>query len=241
MSEKQILIIIPTYNEIENIEKIIREIRNINSKIHVLVVDDNSPDGTAQKIKELQKSLENIFLIQRERKLGLGTAYVAGFRFALKNGYEYIFEMDADYSHDPKEIPNFLNAINEADLVIGSRYIRGVNVVNWPLNRLILSYSANKYTRIITGMPVCDATSGFKCFRKKVLEAIDLDQIRSGGYSFQIEMNFKAWKKGFHLKEIPIIFIDRAIGKSKMSKKIVREAAWMVWKLKLKSLFGILK
>jgi len=142
MSEKQILIIIPTYNEIENIEKIIREIRNINSKIHVLVVDDNSPDGTAQKIKELQKSLENIFLIQRERKLGLGTAYVAGFRFALKNGYEYIFEMDADYSHDPKEIPNFLNAINEADLVIGSRYIRGVNVVNWPLNRLILSYSA---------------------------------------------------------------------------------------------------
>jgi len=240
MSGEKTLIIIPTYNEIENIEKIIREIRNIKSMIDILVVDDNSPDGTALKIKEIQNTLDNIFLIQREGKLGLGTAYVAGFRFALENGYEYIFEMDADYSHDPKEIPNFLQAIKEADLVIGSRYIRGVNVVNWPLSRLILSYSANRYTRLITGMPVCDATSGYKCFRKKVLEAIDLNQIRSGGYSFQIEMSFKAWKKGFHLKEIPIIFIDRAIGKSKMSKKIVREAAWMVWKLKLKSIFGSL-
>ena len=240
MKSDRILIIIPTYNEIENIERIIREIRNIQSSIHILVVDDNSPDGTGQKIKELKKSLENIFLIEREGKLGLGTAYVAGFRFALKNGYEYIFEMDADSSHDPKEIPNFLSAIGEADLVIGSRYIRGVNVVNWPLRRLILSYAANRYTRIITGMPVCDATSGFKCFKREVLEAINLDEIRSGGYSFQIEMNFKAWRKGFQLKEIPIIFIDRAIGKSKMSKKIVREAAWMVWKLKLKSILGTL-
>jgi dolichol-phosphate mannosyltransferase len=240
MNNEQILIIIPTFNEIENIEKIIREIRNINSMIHILVVDDNSPDGTAQKIKELQNSLENIFLIQREGKLGLGTAYVAGFKFALKKAYDYIFEMDADYSHDPKEIPNFLKAIKEADLIIGSRYIRGVNVVNWPLSRLILSYMANRYTRFITGMPLCDATSGYKCFRREVLEAINLDCVRSGGYSFQIEMSFKAWKKGFHLKEIPIIFIDRAIGKSKMSKKIVREAAWMVWKLKFKSIFGTL-
>jgi dolichol-phosphate mannosyltransferase len=170
--------------------------------------------------------------------LGLGTAYVAGFKYALENGYSIIFEMDADFSHDPKEIPNFLEAIKETDLVIGSRYIKGVNVVNWPLSRLLLSYFANKYTRIVTGLPLCDSTGGYKCFKRQVLESINLEEIRSGGYSFQIEMNFKAWKKGFQLKEIPIIFIDRAVGKSKMSKQIIREAVWMVWKLKFKSLLG---
>ncbi|TFG96628.1 MAG: polyprenol monophosphomannose synthase, partial [Calditrichales bacterium] len=177
-------------------------------------------------------------LVEREGKLGLGTAYVAGFRFALKNGYDFIFEMDADFSHDPREIPNFLNAIAESDLVIGSRYIKGVNVVNWPLSRLLLSYFANRYTSIVTGMPLKDSTGGFKCFRREVLEAINLEKVHSGGYSFQIEMNFKAWKKGFRVKEIPIIFIDRAVGKSKMSQEIIREAVWMVWKLKIRSLFG---
>lgn len=232
------LVIIPTFNEIENIEKIITDTKSVQNDIHILVVDDNSPDGTAEKVKDLQKKVKDIHLIQRSGKLGLGTAYVAGFKFALENGYDTVFEMDADYSHDPKEIPNFLAAIQDADLVIGSRYIKGVNVVNWPLSRLLLSYYANRYTRFVTGLPLCDSTGGFKCFRREVLEAINLDNIHSGGYSFQIEMNFKAWKKGFRLKEIPIIFIDRAIGKSKMSKKIVREAVLMVWRLKLRSMFG---
>jgi len=238
MVSKKSLVIIPTYNEIENIERIIREINEIDNSIHVLVVDDNSPDGTAAKVKKLQSEFNNLNIIEREGKLGLGTAYVAGFKFALKNGFDFIFEMDADYSHDPKEIPNFLNAVEDADLVIGSRYIKGVNVVNWPLSRLLLSYFANKYTQLITGLPICDSTGGYKCFRRKVLESLNLDNVRSGGYSFQIEMNFKAWKNGFKLKEIPIIFIDRAVGKSKMSKQIIREAVWMVWRLKLKSLLG---
>ena len=235
------IIIIPTYNEIENIEKLIRDIKSINPEIHILIVDDKSPDGTAECVQKLRQEINDLFLISREGKRGLGTAYVAGFKFALQNGYEYIFEMDADYSHDPREIPNFLKAMNEADLVIGSRYIKGVNVVNWPLSRLLLSYFANLYTRIITGLPVCDATAGYKCFRRDVLQAINLEEIRAGGYSFQIEMNFKAWKKGFRIKEIPIIFIDRALGRSKMSKKIVREAIWMVWMLKFKSIFGLLR
>jgi dolichol-phosphate mannosyltransferase len=235
------IIIIPTYNEIENIEKLIRDIKGITPEIHILIVDDKSPDGTAQCVKNLRQEIDDLYLISREGKKGLGTAYVAGFKFALQNGYEYIFEMDADYSHDPREIPNFINAMTEADLVIGSRYIKGVNVVNWPLSRLLLSYFANLYTRIITGLPVCDATAGYKCFRREVLQSIDLEEIRSGGYSFQIEMNFKAWKKGFRIKEIPIIFIDRALGRSKMSKKIVREAIWMVWILKIKSILGLLR
>lgn len=238
MSSDKKLIIIPTYNEIENIEKLIYEIGELDRTLDILIVDDNSPDGTGEAVRKLMERLNNLFLIQREGKLGLGTAYVAGFKYALENGYDIIFEMDADFSHDPKEIPNFLNAINEADLVIGSRYIKGVNVVNWPLSRLLLSYFANRYTRLVTGLPLCDSTGGFKCFRRTVLESINLEEIRSGGYSFQIEMNFKAWKKGFQLKEIPIIFIDRAVGKSKMSKLIIREAVWMVWKLKFKSLFG---
>ncbi len=232
------LIIIPTFNEIQNIEKIIRQIHAVRSDVHILIVDDNSPDGTAEVVKKLQGELPGIHLIQRSGKLGLGTAYVEGFQFALRNGYEAVFEMDADFSHDPKEIPNFLAAIGENDLVIGSRYVQGVNVVNWPLRRLILSYGANVYTRLITGLPIKDSTGGFKCFRREVLAAIDLTKIHSNGYAFQIEMNFKAWKKGFRLKEIPIIFVDRVEGSSKMSGKIVREAVWMVWKLFFLSLFG---
>jgi dolichol-phosphate mannosyltransferase len=235
------LVIIPTYNESENIEKLIREIYIVDAKIHILVVDDNSPDGTAQLVKRLKKQYNHLYLIEREKKLGLGSAYIAGFKFALNNGYEYIFEMDADYSHDPKEIPVFLEAVKRSDLVIGSRYIKGVNVVNWPLSRLMLSILANKYTHFITGLPLHDSTGGYKCFRRKVLESINLDNIKSGGYSFQIEVNFKTWKKGFDIKEIPIIFIDRTIGKSKMSKKIVREAIMMVWKLKIRSILGLLK
>jgi len=238
MSSDKKLIIIPTYNEIENIEKLIRDIVEIDKTLDILIVDDNSPDGTGEQVGKLKEQFNNLFLIQREGKRGLGTAYVAGFNYALENEYTIIFEMDADFSHDPKEIPNFLEAIEEADLVIGSRYIKGVNVVNWPLSRLLLSYFANKYTRLVTGLPLCDSTGGYKCFRREVLESINLEEVRSGGYSFQIEMSFKAWKKGFQLKEIPIIFIDRAVGKSKMSKLIIREAVWMVWKLKIKSLFG---
>lgn len=238
MTADKVLIIIPTFNEIENIENIIKDIYAIDSNLEILIVDDNSPDGTGTHVKKLQNNFDKLHLIEREGKLGLGTAYVFGFKYALKNGYQYIFEMDADYSHDPKEIPNFLNAIKEADLVIGSRYIKGVNVVNWPLSRLLLSYFANRYTSLVTGLPLCDSTGGFKCFRREVLEAINLENIHSGGYSFQIEMNFKTWKKGFKIKEIPIIFIDRAVGKSKMSKAIIREAVWMVWNLKFKSLFG---
>jgi len=238
MATEKILIIVPTFNEVENIEKLIGEIFTINSALDILIVDDNSPDGTGEQVKQLKNQFNNLYLIEREGKLGLGTAYVSGFNFALQNGYTIVFEMDADFSHDPKEIPNFLEAIKDSDVVIGSRYIKGVNVVNWPLSRLLLSYFANKYTRLVTGLPLCDSTGGFKCFKRHVLESINLDEVRSGGYSFQIEMNFKAWKKGFQLKEIPIIFIDRAVGKSKMSKEIFREAVWMVWKLKFKSLFG---
>ena len=238
MSAGKSLVIIPTYNESENIDKIIIDTQKIVNDIHILIIDDNSPDGTADKVRKLQEKYKDIHLIEREDKLGLGTAYVVGFKYALENGYDNVFEMDADYSHDPTEIPNFLAALNEADLVIGSRYIKGVNVVNWPLSRLLLSYFANRYTRLITGLPLCDSTSGYKCFRIDVLRAISLDKIHSGGYSFQIEMSFRAWKLGFRLKEIPIIFIDRAIGKSKMSKKIVREAILMVWRLKIRSILG---
>lgn len=238
MSAGKSLVIIPTYNESENIDKIIIDTKKIVNDIHILIIDDNSPDGTANKVRQLQEKYKDIHLIEREGKLGLGTAYVVGFKYALENGYDNVFEMDADYSHDPTEIPNFLAALNEADLVIGSRYIKGVNVVNWPLSRLLLSYFANRYTRLITGLPLCDSTSGYKCFRSDVLRAISLDKIHSGGYSFQIEMSFRAWKLGFRLKEIPIIFIDRAIGKSKMSKKIVREAVFMVWRLKFRSILG---
>ncbi len=232
------LVVIPTYNEADNIQKIIGDVLSVESSLHVLVVDDSSPDGTGSIVKQMITANDRISLIEREGKKGLGTAYVAGFRYALTNGYDCVFEMDADFSHDPREIPNFLKKIRDYDLVIGSRYLTGVTVVNWPLKRLILSYGANLYTRIITGMPIKDATGGFKCFRRKVLESIDLDAIHSNGYAFQIEMNFKAWKKGFRVTEIPIIFEDRRVGVSKMSKKIVYEAIFMVWKLKWHSLIG---
>jgi dolichol-phosphate mannosyltransferase len=235
------IVIIPTYNELHNIQKLIPDVLSLYDKeIDILVVDDNSPDGTGKFVEELSKSNEQVHVLIREKKMGLGTAYCAGFKYALQHGYEYIFEMDADFSHDPKELANFLVAIKDHDLVIGSRYLTGVNVINWPMQRLLLSFFANKYTRIITGMPITDSTGGFKCFRRKVLESINLDNIKSNGYSFQIEMNFKTWKKGFKIGEIPIIFYDRQLGKSKMSKKIVREAALLVWKLRFRSILGVL-
>jgi len=242
LAGRKILIIIPTYNEAQNIAGLISAIFGLGiQNLEVLVVDDNSPDGTYRIVHSLQEKDNRVHLIVREKKMGLGSAYVTGFRFALKRGYDYIFEMDADFSHDPKEIPNFLFKMDDYDLVIGSRYVQGVNVVNWPLSRLILSYTANLYTRVITGLPIKDCTSGFKCFRREVLQAINLEKVSSDGYSFQIEMDFKAWKLGFRLHEIPIIFVDRFVGHSKMSKKIIREAIWMVWKLKLLSLIGKLE
>ncbi|MFC1563942.1 polyprenol monophosphomannose synthase [candidate division KSB1 bacterium] len=232
------LVIIPTFNEITNINKIVNAVLSQSETLDVLVVDDNSPDGTGQAVRDMQKDNSRIHLIEREGKMGLGTAYIAGFNFAIENKFDFIFEMDADFSHNPAEIPNFLESIREYDLVLGSRYIQGVNVVNWPLRRLILSYGANLYTRIITGLSVRDATGGYKCFRREVLEAIDLDKIHSNGYTFQIEMTYKAWKKGFRIKEIPIVFIDRVQGQSKMSRKIIVEAIFMVWKLRFLSLIG---
>ncbi|MBI5464319.1 MAG: polyprenol monophosphomannose synthase [Ignavibacteriales bacterium] len=231
------LVIIPTYNEAENIPTLVPAILEQDASFHVLVVDDNSPDGSAQLVKEMQRDNPRIHLLERPGKMGLGTAYVAGFRYALANDFDFVFEMDADFSHDPKSLKKLLKHIEHCDLCIGSRYVQGVNVINWPMRRLILSYSANVYTRLITGMPVKDATGGFKCYRRKVLESIDLDSIRSNGYAFQIETNFMAWKKGFRVCEVPIIFVDRRVGVSKMSKNIIYEAAWMVWKLKIKSLF----
>ncbi len=226
------IVVIPTYNEKENIASIINEVLKQIEGLNILIVDDNSPDGTADIVRQMQKLNPRIHLIVRAGKMGLGTAYCEGFRYALDLGYEAIFEMDADFSHDPKELPNFLEALKENDLVIGSRYIKGVNVVNWPLSRLLLSYGASMYTRIISGMPIMDATAGFKCFRAEALRKIDFDAVRSNGYGFQIEMNFRLWKSGARIKEIPIIFIDRTSGVSKMNKKIVYEAVFLVWKLK---------
>ncbi|MEG8948081.1 polyprenol monophosphomannose synthase [Rosettibacter firmus] len=235
------LIIIPTYNELDNIQELIPNILEKYPDVNILIVDDNSPDGTANYVDELSKKDSRVKLIKREKKLGLGTAYVEGFKYMLNNGYDVAIQMDADYSHDPKEIKNFLKKIKDYDVVIGSRYINGVRVINWPIRRLLLSYFANLYTRIITGMPIKDATGGFKCFRRKVLESINLDNIHSNGYSFQIEMNFIAWKKKFKITEIPIVFVERTQGSSKMSKKIVYEAIFMVWKLRLRGLLGFYK
>ena len=226
------LIIIPTYNERENIERIVPQVLEQDSSIHVLIVDDNSPDGTGEIADLMAKTDDRIHILHRPGKGGLGTAYIDGFKYALKENYDLIFEMDCDFSHDPKSLIDFLEAIQGADLVLGSRYISGVNVINWPMMRLLLSYYANVYSRWVTGLRVKDATGGFKCFRREVLEAIDLNKVKSNGYSFQIEMSFRAWKKGFKIKEIPIIFEDRKAGRSKMSKKIVREAIWMVWRLR---------
>ncbi|MEI8133752.1 MAG: polyprenol monophosphomannose synthase [bacterium] len=242
---KRTLIIIPTYNEADNAERIIRAVLSQESKtpdvlLSILIVDDNSPDGTAGIVRGLQTEIgeDRLHLLSRAGKMGLGTAYVEGFKYGLARGFDYIFEMDADFSHDPEEIPNFLREIKDADLVLGSRYITGANVANWPLRRLLLSYYANKYARIVTGITVYDTTGGFKCFRREVLEAINLDDIHSNGYAFQIEMNFRAWRKKFRIKEIPIVFVDRHAGTSKMNKAIVREAVGLVWKLKFKSLSG---
>lgn len=235
------LVIIPTYNEADNIKKTIQLLFKSAKDVDVLVVDDKSPDKTANVVKKMMKKDKRISLIERKGKEGLGTAYIAGFKFALERDYDRILEMDADLSHDPAEVPNFLKASEEADLVIGSRYINGINVVHWPLRRLILSYGANIYSRVITGVPIHDTTSGFKCFRREVLEAVNLDEVHSGGYSFQIEMNFRAWCKGFRLKEIPIIFVDRTLGQSKMNFSIMVEAVKVVWKLKYHQLSGKLE
>lgn len=232
------IVIIPTYNEIANVGNLIRDIRSLElNPLDILIVDDNSPDGTADLIRDMQKNDKGLHLIVRPGKLGLGTAYIKGFHYALDHGYDLIAQMDADYSHDPKDLVKLFKAAEEYDWVIGSRYVTGINVVNWPLNRLILSYGANWYTRLITGLPIKDGTAGFKCWQSTVLKNIDLDTIKSQGYSFQIEMNFRAWKKGYRFHEVPIIFVDRTVGQSKMSKKIIREAVLMVWKLKLNSLF----
>jgi len=232
------LIIFPTYNEKDNIDKIVNAVLPLDPRINVLIVDDNSPDGTGEIADRLANEETKVNVLHRKEKEGLGKAYISGFKWAIENEYDFIFEMDADFSHGPEYIKDFLDEIQHNDLVIGSRYISGVNVINWPMSRLLLSYFANVYTRIITGLPLRDATGGFKCFRRKVLEAIDLDNVKSTGYVFQIEMSMRAWKKGFKIKEIPIIFVDRIAGQSKMSKKIMREAIYMVWLLRLKSMFG---
>jgi dolichol-phosphate mannosyltransferase len=236
----KILVIIPTFNESDNILKIIPEVLKNTSpefEFNVLVVDDNSPDGTAALVESLKDKRINI--LKREKKSGLGTAYLAGFEYAIKNHYDFVFEMDADFSHDPKYLNVFLEKILEGyDLVIGSRYINGISVLNWPLRRLIMSYMASVYTRMVTGLKVMDTTAGFMCYRVSSLKQINLSEVKSNGYSFQIEMKFKFYKRGFKIFEIPILFIDRREGESKMSRKVVYEAYFMVWKLKLKSIFG---
>ena len=233
------LVIIPTYNERDNIARLIDQVLARDDRLDVLVVDDGSPDGTGAMVDAIKAGNPRVDVIHRPRKLGLGTAYIAGFKWALAREYAYVFEMDADFSHDPAHLPQFLEAVEGADVVIGSRYRNGrVTVVNWPVGRLLLSFAANVYARVITGLQLFDSTAGFKCFRREVLQNVDLDAVRSSGYAFQIEMNFRAWKKGFRLVEIPIVFVDRTEGESKMSKKIVREAVWMVWRLRWWSIRG---
>jgi len=231
------IVVIPTYNESGNIEKIISAILTVAPEINILIVDDNSPDGTAMLVEAMMQTDKRIYVLKRAGKLGLGTAYCEGFQLALDWEYEIIMEMDADFSHNPEDVPRFIEELKTNDVVIGSRYSNGVNVVNWPLRRLILSYGANLYTRIITGMPIKDATGGFKGFRADVLKKIDFSQIHSNGYAFQIEMNYRLWKTGAKMKEIPIVFIDRTSGTSKMSRSIVYEAVFLVWKLKFMFLF----
>lgn len=234
------LIIVPTYNEKENVVALLERIFAYVPQCEVLIVDDNSPDGTGAIADEAAARDPRVHVMHRAGKQGLGSAYVAGFRYALDRDYEAVFEMDADFSHNPESLPVFLHELENADLVLGSRYLHGVTVVNWPIKRLILSYSANVYSRIITGMRVKDLTGGFKCFRRRVLESIDWSRVRSDGYAFQIEITFKAWRKGFRIREIPIMFVDRKAGESKMSRRIVHEAAWMVWRLRLLDLIGAL-
>ncbi len=237
-----VIVIIPTYNERENLTHLVPQVLDLDPSLSILVVDDNSPDGTGELADEMARETGRVHVLHREGKLGLGSAYVAGFRWALENTEaEFIYEMDADFSHDPKYLLPMLGIARdeEADLVVGSRYVGGgANVVNWPIRRLILSYGANVYARLVTGLPLRDSTGGYKCFRRRVLESIDLGQIRSDGYGFQIEMNFHAWKRGFRIRELPIVFVDRHSGTSKMDRKIIVEAFWLVWKLRLSSLWG---
>jgi dolichol-phosphate mannosyltransferase len=233
------LVVVPTYNERENLTRLIPQILGQDPRLDVLIIDDASPDGTGELADRLAADEPRLQVLHREGKLGLGTAYIAGFRWALERDYDAVFEMDADFSHDPEHLPQFLAALREFDVVLGSRYLHGrVTVVNWPMPRLLLSYAANIYARWVTGLPVSDATGGYKCFRRRVLEEVRLDRIGSEGYSFQIEINLRAWRKGFTLGEIPIVFADRNIGESKMSKRIVVEAVWRVWALRVQDLLG---
>jgi len=232
------LVCVPTYNEADNLPKIVPAILEQDPRLEVLVIDDGSPDGTGAMADRMAAADPRVHVLHRTAKEGLGKAYLAGFQWALARDYTLVFEMDADFSHDPKYLKHFLKSIQEADLVLGSRYKTGVNVVNWPMSRLLLSFFANKYVKWVTGMPLTDATGGFKCFRRAVLESVDLDRVRSNGYAFQIEMSFRARRKGFRLLEIPIVFVDRVEGQSKMNKKIVREAIWMVPWLRLSALVG---
>jgi dolichol-phosphate mannosyltransferase len=238
-SHERALVIVPTYNERENLPRLVPAILAQDPRIELLIIDDASPDGTGKLADTLAAEDARVHVLHRPGKLGLGTAYLTGFRWGLEQGYDFLFEMDADFSHDPAHLPQFLEAIQDADVVLGSRYLEGrVTVVNWPITRLLLSYGANLYARLITGLPVADATGGFKCFRREVLEAIDLGRVESEGYAFQIEITLRAWKKGFRIKEIPIVFTDRDVGESKMSKRIIWEAVWRVWRLRLLDLFG---
>lgn len=233
------IVIIPTYNEIENVEDIVRKVMSLQPLFHCLIVDDSSPDGTAKKVEALMKEFpQQLFILNRREKNGLGTAYIDGFKWCLQKDYEYIFEMDADFSHNPDDLPRLYDACKKgADLSIGSRYITGVNVVNWPMSRVMMSYFASSYVRFITGMEVCDTTAGFVCYTKRLLQTIELDRIKFRGYAFQIEMKFTAWKHGFKITEVPIIFTDRTRGESKISRGIIKEAIWGVVSMKLKSLF----
>ncbi|MBD3219691.1 glycosyltransferase [bacterium] len=229
------IVVVPTYNEAENIGRLVPQILAQDSRLSVLVVDDNSPDGTADVVRRLPDYGGRVKLLLREKKEGLGQAYIAGFQWILANtDHDAVFEMDADFSHDPAALPQFLREIAVHDLVLGSRYLNGITVVNWPLSRLILSVGANMYASMITGLPLKDCTGGFKCFRRELLEVLPLDRIKSDGYSFQIEVNFHVWKRGYRIKEIPIMFVDRQVGTSKMSRRIIFEAAWMVWALRFK-------
>lgn len=240
MQTSDSIVIIPTYNERENIENIIRAVFALEKVFHILIIEDGSPDGTANIVKTLQQEFpERLFMIERKGKLGLGTAYIAGFKWSLEHNYEYIFEMDADFSHNPADLPRLYKACAEegADVSIGSRYVSGVNVVNWPMRRVLMSYFASKYVRLITGLPIHDTTAGFKCYRREVLQTIDLDGIRFKGYAFQIEMKFTAYKCGFKIVEVPVIFINRELGTSKMNSSIFGEAVFGVIKLKMHSWF----
>ncbi len=235
------LVVVPTYNECENLPQIVPAILGRDARLDVLVVDDGSPDGTGVIADEFAALEPRVHVLHRTAKQGLGRAYLAGFRWALEHEYDFVFEMDADFSHDPGNLPRFLDAMGDADLLLGSRYASGVNVINWPMSRLLLSWFANRYVHWVTRLPLTDATGGFKCFRRAVLAAMPFDRVRSNGYAFQIEMSYRAWKKGFRLRELPIVFVDRVEGSSKMNGRIVREAIWMVWWLRLQALLGRLR